>query len=108
MFNFEWTFRAGDLLTLISALAIAAAFLYRKGGDETTIKLTLKSLTDQLAEMKLEITKLGDILIGQARFDEKLQGIDRRVTGHDREIADLRRGAGWITQERKSVDGEYP
>lgn len=108
MLTFEWTFRAGDILTFIGGIAVAAAFLYRRGGADASLQATLNSLTDQLAEMKREITKLGDVLIGMARFDEKLRGIDTRVTNHDREISDLRRGNGFIIQRRETtVEGEY-
>jgi hypothetical protein len=51
--SFEWTIRAGDILTIIGAFSIAAAFLYRRGAKDISMEITLKALTDQLAEMKI-------------------------------------------------------
>jgi len=62
MFAFEWTFRAGDILTFAGGLGVAAAFLYRRGGDDVTVKLTLKAMTEELTEMKTEFKSFGDTL----------------------------------------------
>jgi len=50
-----------------------------------------------------------------ADFDKRLATMEERLTNHvrmlttaQRDISDLRRGEGWITAHRKSVDGEYP
>ncbi|MDI1264034.1 MAG: hypothetical protein PS018_12340 [bacterium] len=59
---FEWTIRAGDLLTLIGGVCVAAAFLYRRGADDVTVTLTLKAMSDELAEMKTEFKSFGDTL----------------------------------------------
>ena len=58
--------------------------------------------------MQDEFKELGKLLIGVARFDEKLSNMDRRVTAHGREIEDLRRGNGFISGHRDRIDGEYP
>lgn len=60
--GFEWTIRAGDLLTLVGGCVVAAAFLYRRGGDDAIVRLTLKIMTDDLAEMKTEFKSFGDTL----------------------------------------------
>ncbi|EJN10462.1 hypothetical protein PMI42_06238 [Bradyrhizobium sp. YR681] len=60
--TFEWTFRAGDLLTLVGGLSVAAAFLYRRGGDDVTTRLTLRAMRDELAEMKDEFKSFGETL----------------------------------------------
>lgn len=59
---FEWTFRAGDILTFIGGVGVAAAFLYRRGGQDVRMQITLKALTDQLAEMKSEFRSFGETL----------------------------------------------
>lgn len=92
MFAFEWTFRAGDVLTFIGGISVAAAFLYRKGGDETAIKMTLRSVTDELAEMKLEFKAFGATLTEVAL--QKMQ-IAMLMKWYD----ELRRGVGRITEQ---------
>lgn len=60
--TFEWTFRAGDLLTLIGGVAVAMAFLYRRGGDDIRVQLTLEAMSKELAEMKTEFKTFGATL----------------------------------------------
>lgn len=62
MFNFEWTIRAGDVGTMITFLGASASFLYRRGGSDIAIKMTLKALTDQLSEMKTEFKSFGETI----------------------------------------------
>jgi hypothetical protein len=59
--------------------------------------------------MALANLKLGEILVGMVRFDERLANLDRRVTTQGRQIDELRRGEGFIrSSHRQAVDGEYP
>ena len=80
-------------------------------GGGFTVFLTLKNnvatLKDDVLAMQQEVKELGKVLIGMARVDEKLANMDKRVTAHGREIEDLRRGSGFITGRRSSIDGEY-
>jgi uncharacterized coiled-coil protein SlyX len=50
---------------------------------------------------------MGDILIGMARFDERITNLDKRVTSQGRKIDELSRGLGFVRGHRASVDGEY-
>ena len=83
-----------------------------------TLRNTVASLNEKFASSKLEtekqfagiqseLKKMGDILIGMARFDEKLINLDKRVTAQGRKIDDLSRGEGFIRGHRNSIDGEY-
>lgn len=72
-----------------------------------TLKNNVATLKDDVIAMQEEVKELGKVLIGMARFDEKLSNMDKRVTAHGREIEDLRRGNGFITTRRDRVDGEY-
>lgn len=62
MFAFEWTFRAGDVLTFAGGVFVAAAFLYRRGGEDTRLKITMDAFTKELNEMKTEFKSFGDTL----------------------------------------------
>jgi hypothetical protein len=61
----------------------------------------------QFDGIQSELKKMGDILIGMARFDERLLNLDKRLTSQGRQIDELRRGEGWITSRRSTVEGEY-
>lgn len=100
---FEWTFRAGDVLTLIGGISFAAAFLYRRGGDETTLKLTMKDLMSQFAGMQTEIKKLADVITRMAVTDVRLTNIEQ-------DVRELRHGRGFVQGSRQlgGIDGEYP
>lgn len=97
---FEWTFRAGDILTFVGGVCVAAAFLYRRGGAETAMQMTLKSVTDELAEMKKEFKTFGATLTEVAL--QKMQ-IAMLMKWYD----ELRHGDGWV-QGRGGIDREYP
>jgi len=73
-----------------------------------TMKTTVSNIKSEVAGMQVEIKKLSEILIGMARFDEKLTNLDRRVTAQGRRIDELSHGEGFVRGLRSSVDGEYP
>jgi hypothetical protein len=90
--TFEWTVKFGDVLTaasmLTSALIVGAVFLYKRGGQEVSVKLTLETLTSQLSEMKAELKSIAavlqevalqkrDIAMLMKWYDELRRGIGR-------------------------------
>ncbi len=72
-----------------------------------TMRTTVRNISNKVDGMQDEIKKLGDILIGQARFDEKLTNLERRVTVHDKLLDELRHGEGFV-RGRQGIDREYP
>lgn len=63
----------------------------------------------QFAGVQTELKKLGEILIDQARFDEKLTSLDRRVTSQGQQLDELRHGEGFVRGRRVgSIDREFP
>ncbi len=110
MIDFEWTIRAGDMLTFVGGLGVAGAFLYRRGGNEATTAITLKALTDEVSESKretkesiseiqIEIKKIGEVLINQA--DQ-----NRRIIHLEDDVRELRHGEGFVRGLR-GIDREY-
>lgn len=96
---FEWTVKFGDVLTLFGAICVAAAFLYRKGGQETGMQMTLKQLVVEFTNMQVEIKKISDVLINQA--DQ-----NRRIIHLEEDVRDLRHGRGFVQGDR-GIDREY-
>ncbi len=99
MLSFEWTVKLGDVLTLGGALFVAAAFLYRRGGQEVGMKISLDAFAEQMKEMQTEIKELGKVLINQA--DQ-----NRRIIHLEEDLRLLRTGRGWI-QGPHGIDREY-
>ena len=99
--TFEWTFRAGDILTCFGGIAIAAAFLYRRGGQEVSVQITLEALTRELTEMKTEFKSFGETL-KKVAIQEMQIGL--LMKWYD----ELRRGEGYVKGHRGGIDGEYP
>lgn len=125
MLTFEWTFRAGDILTFVGAmgggLSVAGAFLYRRGGADAITAATLQALTDEVGDSKretsesiergkretkesidriqTEIKKIGEVLINQA--DQ-----NRRIIHLEDDVRELRHGRGFV-QGPRGVDREY-
>lgn len=98
MLAFEWTFRAGDVLTFIGGIGIAAAFLYRRGGDDVNVKVTLRQMTEELSEMKTEFKSFG-VTLSKVAIQEMQIGL--LMKWYD----ELRNGKGFV---QRSVDREYP
>lgn len=99
-FDFEWTIKIGDLLTVGSALIVAAAFLHKKGGQEANVETNLKFLTEEMKEMKTDLKQFGETLKKVAT--QEMQ-IGLLMKWYD----ELRRGEGWVQRHRNAVDGEY-
>lgn len=87
--NFEWTFRAGDFLTLIGGVCVAAAFLYRRGGSDVELKLAVAACLKEMSEIKSELSEFGKAMTKLAVQETK---IDLLMKWYD----ELRRGKGII------------
>lgn len=99
--NFEWTLRAGDVLTLIGGLAAAAAFLYRRGGSDLELKLAVAACLKEISEIKLELSEFGKAMTRLAVQETK---INLLMKWYD----ELRRGKGWVQgHDDDALNGEY-
>jgi hypothetical protein len=98
--NFEWSFRGGDILTLAGGLFVAFAFIYGRGSVDTTVKITLDAMTDQLKEMKAEMSEFRKAMTKLAVQDERLNAISTRLNTLDTRYDEIRRGEGLITKQK--------
>lgn len=73
----------------------------------TTMRNTVKNINEKVDDIQIEIKKLADVLIAQARFDEKLTSIEKRITAHDKRIDEFAHGDGFVRGKR-GIDREYP
>lgn len=85
-----------------------------------TLRNTVATIKTEMASTKIEndkrfdgiqseLRKMGEILIGMARFDEKLTHLDSRVTSHGRRLDELSHGDGFVRGRfGRGIDDEYP
>jgi hypothetical protein len=99
--TFEWTVKLGDILTMVGAVMVAAAFLYNRGGKEAGDQMTLKALSKEFTEMKTEFKAFSDTLQKIAVQETKIELL---MKWYD----ELRHGQGFVRGHRVSIDGEYP
>ena len=97
---FEWTFRAGDLLTFAGGVFVAAAFLFRSGGNLGRLETAMSRCLEEISEMKKEMSEFGRAMTRMAVQETK---IDLLMKWYD----ELRNGKGWVQGER-GIDHEYP
>lgn len=96
----DYTISIGNIIEICSILGGGfAVFL--------TLKNNVATLKEDVTAMQKEVKKLGEVLISMARYEEKLQNLDRRVTVHDNKIDELQHGDGFVRTRRQSIDGEY-
>lgn len=96
---FEWSFRAGDILTFFGAVGAGMAFLYRRGGSDVELKLAVAACLKEMSEMKSELSEFGKAMTKLAVQETK---IDLLMKWYD----ELRRGEGWVKGEH-GIDREY-
>jgi hypothetical protein len=95
----DYTISIGNIFEIGSIIGGGFAVFF-------TLKNNVATLKEDVETMQKEIKKLGEVLIGMARFDEKLSNLDRRVTVHDKKIDEIQHGDGFIRGPR-GVDREY-
>jgi hypothetical protein len=54
-----------------------------------------------------ELKKLSDVLVDLAEMRGDYRVLDQRLLAAEKHIDELRRGAGYITKDRSTVNGEY-
>lgn len=107
MFDFSHTISIGEIFVGVSALCAGMAFLFRKGGDIAKLVMTVDNALIEISELKKEMSKMGQVLTQIAVQNERMDNLGARLNMMDRRYDELRRGQGWVTKERGSVDGEY-
>lgn len=99
--------------------AVIECVVLAVGGVSTVVTLrttvaTLKSelkdskeeTKDDIAGIQLELRKIGEVLTKQAEAAARLDAIDTRLNGHEKDIRELRHGDGFI-RGGHGIDKEY-
>ena len=71
--SFSWALDAGQVLNIISILAGGMWFL-------AVFKAQLNTLHDRVGSVELEIKKMSEVIVSNARLDERVTALSLRVT----------------------------
>ena len=66
-----------------------------------------KSLAKEIAGIQIELQQLATVITGQAVQTTRIDNLHTQVASLERRVEDLRRGSGYVTRNRSSIDGEY-
>lgn len=93
------------LLIELSGLTISVGFmLWRLSSALTKFELIGMQQSREISEMKEVLRNVSTLIVDMARQTTRLDSQGDRINRHDQEIADLRRGRGFIQED---LDGEY-
>ena len=98
-FSFEWTIKAGDVLTMGGALVVAVGIILSRVRDDTRLQSAVATAITEISELKNEFKKFGEILINQA--DQ-----NRRIIHLEEDVRELRHGRGFV-RGVGGIDREY-
>lgn len=105
--TFDPTINAGNLIVVALALIGLIAGWYKFGGRLDMLEYRVKAIEETLKLIAIAIEKQNANEKQVALLDARVTSIDTQLAVIHKEVSDLRRGGGWITNDRKSVDGEY-
>lgn len=80
----DWTLKFGDIITVV-VFAISAV------GGIAVVRQQVGELTKRMTSVETEMKKMVEVLVGQARQEERMNALDQRLLLSDRQTDDLKR-----------------
>ena len=77
--GFEYTISAGNLLTIASFIVFVTVYAVNSRGAAKILAVRLSPVDANMEDFKLEIKKLGEILISQVKQDGRLNLLEQRL-----------------------------
>ena len=71
-FSFEWTFRAGDVLTMVGGIFVAGALLFRTGGNLGRLETAMARCLEEISQMKGELSEFSKAMTKLAVQESKI------------------------------------
>jgi len=102
--SLDTALKIGEIVTIIGSVGIG---LFTIGRTSSKVETSIANQADDLTDMKDELKKLAAVVTMQAVQGTRLDNFSTQITILQRNVEDLRRGIGYITRNRSSVDGEY-
>jgi hypothetical protein len=104
--NFEWTFRAGDLLTFVGGVVVAATFLYNRGRRDSRLEEAMTLCLKEISQIKSELSEFSKAITQLAVQKERMDGMSDRLNMMDRRYDEIRHGDGFV-RGPSGIDREY-
>ena len=92
--KFTWTITAGDITTLIGALCVAGAFLFRGGATLTKLQNAVARALEEIGELKTDVKQMGRVLTELAVQKEQITMLTKWYD-------EIRNRVGWAHQPPK-------
>ena len=98
MINWDWTIRAGDVLTMGGALIVAAGVIYRRGRAESKIESAVTASVETISALREEIKGLKDEMKQLAVIMSKMAVQETKIDLLMKWYDELRRGVGLVRE----------
>jgi hypothetical protein len=92
--GFEYTISAGNLLTIASFIVFVTVYVVNSRGAAKILAVRLSTVDANMEDFKLEIKKLGEILISQVKQDGRLNLLEQRLMQEGLRLDALGRNVG--------------
>lgn len=105
---FEPTINIGNLIMIAMIAVTIIGGWFKFGGRLDMIEYRVKAVEDTLKALSEVLKSIADTNADIKVLNQRQAAIEGAVVTLSREVADLRRGEGFIqTPRRANVDGEY-
>ena len=96
----DWSLRFGDIVSFLGFALGGLSVIFMMKSDIRALTLELGFVKETVNTQSKEIESFAKLLTLMGQYEERFSNLRR-------EINDLKRGVGWIRNDRESVDGEY-
>ena len=108
MLTFEPTVSVGNLITIALALIAAVGAWYKVRGHLDLIEYRVEAIEKTLENLSEVLKSIANTDMQMALLNQRQTAIETLISTQSKELADLRRGEGWIQNTRRgNIDGEY-
>jgi hypothetical protein len=96
----DWSLRFGDIVSFLGFVIGGLSVIFMMQNKIDKVAMGLAYLTKTVDTQSLEISRFAELLNLMGKYEERFATLRR-------ELDELKRGNGWIRNERQSLDGEY-
>lgn len=90
----DYTISLGNLLTMGSFLVFVTVYVVNSRGAAKVLAARLQNVDSAMGEFKAELKKLGEVLIGQAQQDGRINLLEQRLLQEGNRVDDLGKNLG--------------
>jgi len=102
---FDPTVSLGSILTIGSFLVIVVVYIVSGKGDTKVLDTRLLGIESQMEDFKIEIKKLGEILIKQALQDGRIANVETRMLMEGQRVDAMENTFRQLLVDRSHLEG---